>query len=243
LCEEAAHIADAIRRESIEEVGTGGAESEAAKNPNAAEPRMETALSRVRAGTPADVTAAAPQFKSYVRRSPYTYWRALRFGVLLVLVINVPAAAIPILLAVGGQWAWLIGGELAFVALVSVLAFRSRVGDKGATYAEEAFYRAYAADREMKLEEPLRFSATHAEAKLPFKPDRVLTGPLPNGPTNGSLVLVGDGTKRADRIAVVAGPNGPVAEAELHAEAPGISAKLLDSYAERLTKELAAHAK
>ena len=66
------------------------------------------------------------------------------------------------------------------------------------------------------------------------------TGPLPNGPTTGSLVLVGDGSKRDDRIAVVAGPSGPVAEAELRAEAPGISAKLLDSYTESLTKELAA---
>ena len=119
-------------------------------------------------------------------------------------------------------------------------AFRSRVKSCGTRYAEEAFYRAYAEARELRLEEPLHFAATHAEAKLPFKPDRVFTGPLPNGPTTGSLVLVGDGSKRDDRIAVVAGPSGPVAEAELRAEAPGISAKLLDSYTESLTKELAA---
>jgi hypothetical protein len=243
LCEEAGHIAAAIREESMEEVGTGGAEAEAAKDPDAADPRMEAALEDVNVGSPADVLAVGPRFKSHLRRSPYTYWRALRFGVLLTLALNVPAAAIPILLIVGKQYAVLAGIELFLIALISFFAFRSRVSTQGKKYAEEAFYRAYATDREMKLEEPLHFAATHAEAKLPFKPDRVLTGPLPGGPTNGSLVLVGDGTKRADRIAVLAGPNGPVAEAELHAEAPGISAKLLDSYAQRLAKELAAVAK
>jgi hypothetical protein len=240
LCEDAARIATAIREESVEEVGTGGAEAEAAKDPDAADPRMDAALGEVRIGSPANVLTAGPEFKSYLRRSPYTYWRALRFGLLLTLALNVPAAAIPILLIVGGQYAILAAIELFLIALISFFAFRSRVGSQGSKYAEEAFFRAYAAEREMKLEEPLHFAAAHAEAKLPFKPDRVLAGPLPGGPANGSLVLVGDGTKRSDRIAVVAGPNGPVAEAELQAEAPGISAKLLDSYAERLSKELTA---
>jgi hypothetical protein len=242
LCEDAAHLATALREESVEETETGGAEADAAKDPNAAEPRMETALGEVRA-TPADVLAATPAFRRYLRRSPYTYWRALRFALLLTLALNIPAAAIPILLAVNGKWAWLAGFELGLILLIACFAFRSRLGDKSRKYATEAFYRGYAAEREMKLEEPLHFAATHAEAKLPFKPDRVLTGPLPGGPTNGSLVLVGDGSKRADRIAVLAGPKGPLAEAELHAAAPGISAKLLDSYAKRLSGELAATVK
>lgn len=240
LCEEAAHIAGAIREESIEEVGTGGAETEAAKDPDAADPQMELALGRVQSGSPETVVAAGTEFKGYLRRLPYTYWRALRFGILLTLVLNIPAAAIPILLAVNGKWAWLAGFELILIALISLLAFRSRVGDQGQKYAAEAFFRAYAKDRELKLEEPLHFAATHAEAKLPFKPDRVLTGPLSGGLTNASLALVGDGSKRADRIAIVAGPNGPVAESELHAEAPGISAKLLDSYTANLAKQLSA---
>jgi hypothetical protein len=48
------------------------------------------------------------------------------------------------------------------------------------------------------------------------------------------MVLCGDGSKRSGRIAMVAGPKGPFADEELKAEASGISAKLLDSYAERL---------
>ncbi len=55
---------------------------------------------------------------------------------------------------------------------------------------------------------------------------------------SGSLALSGDGSKRSDRVAVIAGPRGPVAEAELQAEAPGLSATTLDGYAERLAKEV-----
>lgn len=239
VCEDAAHLASALREESLEEVGTSG-EAEAAKDPDAEDPRMEAALRDVDVAPPADVTAAVPAFQSHARTSAYTLFRALGFAVLLTLVINVPAVAVPIVLISEGAWVWLAGIEVGLILLIAFFAFRSRVKACGKKYAEEAFYRAYAAERELKLEEPLHFAASHVEAKLPFKPDRVFSGPLPGGPTNGSLVLAGDGSKRSDRIAVVAGPNGPVAEAELHAEAPGISAKLLDSYAERLAKELAA---
>jgi hypothetical protein len=241
VCEDAAHLASALREESLEEVGTGG-EAEAAKDPDAEDPRMEAALRDVAVAAPADVTAAVPAFTSHARSSPYTLFRALRFAVLLTLVLNVPAVAVPIILIGESQWVLLAAIEGALILLIFFFAFRSRVRACGTKYSEEAFYRAYAAERELKLEEPLHFAAGHVEAKLPFKPDRVFSGPLPGGPTNGSLVLAGDGTKRSDRIAVVAGPNGPVAEAELRAEAPGISAKLLDSYAERLAKELAAAA-
>jgi hypothetical protein len=88
----------------------------------------------------------------------------------------------------------------------------------------------------MRLEEPLRFAATHAEAKLPFRPDRVLTGPLPGG-GEGSFCIYGDGSKREDRVAVVAGPAGPVAESELEAEPQGLTTKDLDTYLEQLAGE------
>ncbi len=162
----------------------------------------------------------------------------MRFALLLTLALNIPGIALPIVFISEGLYLPLIVIEGTLILTTFFFSFRSRVRQAGRKYAEEAFYRAYAADRELKLEEPLHFAASHAEAKLPFKPDRVLEGPLPGG-TNGSLVLVGDGSKRSDRIAVVAGPRGPIAEAELQAEAPGLSAKLLDGYAERLEKELA----
>ena len=62
-CEEAAHLAGAIREESLEEVGTDGGEVEAAKDPGAADPRMEAALRSVAIEAPATPTAAEAAFK------------------------------------------------------------------------------------------------------------------------------------------------------------------------------------
>jgi hypothetical protein len=152
-----------------------------------------------------------------------------------VALVNIPA--VPILLAVAGAWLPLAAIELVAVAIFFFFfIFRKEVRQTGAGAAGEAFFRAYAKSRGMKLEEPLHFAATHAEAKLPWKPDRVLTGPLPGG-GEGSLCIHGDGSKRADRIAVVARSAGPVAESELEAEPKGLSAKDLDTYLQQLAGE------
>ena len=47
-------------------------------------------------------------------------------------------------------------------------------------------------------------------------------------------MVTGDGFKRGDSIALVAGPTGPVASADFDVSAPGASAKALDAYAARL---------
>jgi hypothetical protein len=129
--------------------------------------------------------------------------------------------------------------EIALIAIIFFFSFRSRIRKNSVRYAAEAFYRAYARDRELRLEEPLAFAAAHAEAELPFRPDRVFTGTLPGG-TQGSLIVSGDGSKRSDRIAVVAGANGPIAVAELESDKPVLSTEDLDVYAELLAGELAA---
>jgi hypothetical protein len=237
-CEDAAHLAGAIREESLEETETGGAEAEAAKDPDAVDPRMEKALQEVQLDAPADVKAADGAFRSYARSSAATFFGALRFALLLALVLNIPGIALPITFIAEGLYVPLAVIEGALIGVTFFFSFRSRVRKSGAKYAEEAFYRAYAAARELRLEEPLHFAATHAEAKLPFKPDRVLSGPLPGG-SSGSLALLGDGTKRSDRIAVVGGPKGPVAEAELKTDLPSLSAKDIDGYSQRLAAELA----
>lgn len=64
-----------------------------------------------------------------------------------------------------------------------------------------------------------------------------MSGPLPGG-GEGSLALSRDGSKRSDRVAVVGGPAGPVAESELESEAPGLSAKDLDTDLEQLAGEV-----
>jgi hypothetical protein len=59
-----------------------------------------------------------------------------------------------------------------------------------------------------------------------------MTGIL--GGVDSSLMLTGDGLRRGDSIALVAGPTGPVASAELELSAPGASAKALDAYVEQI---------
>lgn len=237
LCADVAHLAGAIREESLEEVGTGG-ESEAARDVRFADPETEAALEEVPVPSPADVTAARAEFASHLRGSGSTLFRALRSGVLWALLFNVPAVAIPIVLIANGLYVPLAIFEAVLVLLIATFSYRSRVRNGAEKFAAEAFYRAYAADRELSMVEPLGFLATHAEAKLGFKPDRVFTGVLPGG-MNGALALAGNGSKRSDRIAAIAGPRGPVAEAELQAEEPGLSATVLDDYARRLSAEVA----
>jgi hypothetical protein len=238
VCEEAAHLVGALREESLEEVGSDGGKSDAARDPDANDPRLEAALARVRTGSPADILAARGAFSAYLLRSPATIWGALRFALALALLLNVPGVALPITLIAEHQYALLAAIEIAVVALVFFFSFRSRIRKNSVRYAAEAFFRAYARDRKLRLEEPLPFAAAHAEAKLPFKPDRVFTGTLPGG-ADGSLILSGDGSKRSDRIAVVAGPNGPLAEAELESDTPVLSSEDLDVYAELLVGEIA----
>jgi hypothetical protein len=235
LCEEAAHLTAAIRSESEEESDTGGAESHAAKDPKALDPEMEAALAAVTVPPPTSTVSATSSFAHHLR-SPATFFWALGKAMLIALVLNIPGIAIPILLIVAGNYALLAAIEAVLIGVLVFFIFRKRVREGSKQYASEAFFRAYASSRGMTLEEPLHFAATHAEAKLPFRPDHVLAGPLPGG-GEGCLCILGSGDKRADRIAVVAGPSGPVAESELEAEPQGLSTKDLDTYLEQLAGE------
>jgi hypothetical protein len=234
LCADAAHLTAAIRGESVEEEGSAGAAGAAAKDPNAHDPRVEAALRRVPVDPPADINAAKATFRGHVARSPETIWRCFRYAVAIAAILNVPAAAALILLALAGAWAVLVGIEVLLVAIIFFFVFRKEVRQTAEGSATEAFYRAYAKSRGLKLEEPLHFAATHAEAKLPWKPDRVLVGSL-GGHAEAALCILGDGSKRSDHIAFVAGPAGPVKESELEAGPNGLAAKDLDAYVGRLT--------
>lgn len=222
LCEEAAHLAGAIRAESEEEIDSGGAEAQAAKDPKATDPRVEAALRESPVEAPETILAADHEFRAHLARSPRTWWRSLGYSIAIVLIINVPAVALPIVMIANGAYLALAIMEAAFLLIAFFFIFRKEVRRTAGKAAAEAFFRGYAASRGMALEEPLHFSATHAEAKLPFRPDHVLSGALPGG-GEGCLCVLGDGGKRSDRIAVVAGPAGPVAESELEAEPQGLS--------------------
>jgi hypothetical protein len=237
LCGDLAHLAGAIRKESLEEVESGSAAAAAAKDA-AADPAMEAALAKVKlAESPASVVAAKPAFRSYVMKRPSEWLKAIFTAILITLVINIPAIAIPILLIVAKNWALLVAFEVLILVVVAYFAIRGRFRDESKQYAEEAFFRGYAADRRLKLTPPLSFSATHAEAGVGFKPDRVFEGQLSGG-TGGALAFCGDGTDRESRIAVVRGPKGPVASAELRSSPEGLSAKDLDDFSARLAQQL-----
>jgi len=236
LCEEAAHLTEAIAAESDEDSNTGVAAGDAAKDPDANDPRMEEALRAIAVDPPESIGAAERVFRRHLARSPRTLIRALSYATAITLLLNIPGAAIPILLAAAGSWGALAAIEGGLIAIFAFFVFRKDLRASGRKYAAEAFWRNYAERRGMKLEEPLRFAATHADAKLPFRPDRVLTGPLPGG-GEGSFCIYGDGSKRADRVAVVAGPAGPVAESELEAEPQGLTTKDLGTYLEQLAGE------
>jgi hypothetical protein len=237
LCEDAAHLAAAIREEAQEAVDTGGAEANAAKDPDASDAKMEAALARVELDPPAHLHDAEPAFRGDARGTFGTILYALGGAIGLVLVLNIPGVALPIVLSVAGEFVLLAAIEAALILIAFTFIFRSQRRSRGRKYAEEAFFRGYARSRGLTLEEPLRFLATHSDAGLPFKPDRVMSGPLPGG-GEGSLALMGDGLKRSDRIAVVGGPGGPVAESELESEAPGLAAKDLDVYLGQLAGEM-----
>ncbi len=236
LCEEAAHLTAAIAAESDEDSNSGMAGSNAAKDPKANDPRMEEALRAIAIDPPESIGAAEPVFRRHLARSPATFIHALSYAIAITLLLNIPGAALPIVLGVQGAWTALAAIELGLVLIFAFFIYRKDLRGWSRKYAVEAFWRSYAKSRGLKLEEPLRFAATHAEAKLPFRPDRVLTGPLPGG-VEGSFCILGDGSKRADRVAVVAGPAGPVAESKLEAEPQGLTTKDLDTYLEQLAGE------
>ena len=239
LCADLAKLAGAVREESREEAESGDT-SEAAKDTTTDDPAMERALAAVKLdGSPAAVSTAVPAYRRHLMRRPIEWIKAIGAAILITLVINIPAAAIPILLAVNGALVWLVAFEALIFFVVAYFAIRGRFRDLSKQYAQEAFYRAYAADRHLQLTPPLSFSAAHAEAGVGFKPDRVFQGRLPGG-ADGALAFRGDGTTRESQIAIVTGPKGPVASAELRSSPGGLSAKDLDDFSARLGQQLAA---
>jgi hypothetical protein len=239
LCEDTAFLAGAVRAESIESSESGTTASAAAHHEQTDEDVwMENALAAVElAKPPGDVAEAAPAFAGVIRRNPATLVYLLWISLVVALAINVPAIVIPILLVSGREFGLLIGVEAALLVLVYFFVARSHVRKNSARAAAEAYFRSYAERHTMTLEDPLAFSATHAEAKLPFAPERVLTGVFADV-GEASLFWKGDGSKREDRIGLVAGPRGPVASAELRAEPPGLGDEELDAYAASLAAEL-----
>jgi hypothetical protein len=239
LCEDGAHLAAALREESLEEVDSGEAARTAAKQkPDPKQVLVEALLPYVKfERPPADVAEARPRFRELVVRHPSTYFIGLFMTVVWMLAINVIGGGIfGLLLNLPNPGRAVLIFELSLFLIIGFLSIRHEINERSQRLAREAFWREYARARGLRAEQPGLFAATHAKAQLPGSPARVFSGRF--GDAAGSLMVTGDGLKRGDSIALVAGPTGPVASADFDVSAPGASLSALDSYTARLVGEL-----
>jgi hypothetical protein len=200
---------------------------------------MEAALADVHVDeSPPDISAARGAYAGWLLRYPAFWAKYLAAALGITLAVNIPLLAVTVNLVNNKSYGELAGIEAVVFVLMALWAIRYVLRDFSSWYANEAFFRGYARDRHLELAGPLGFAAAHAEANLPFDPERVFSGDLPGG-AHGALVLCGDGTSRESKIAIVTGPKGPVASSELRASASGLSAKDLDDFSARLSSELA----
>lgn len=243
LCADAAHIATTVREECLEEVETGEAKRSAAKSQSREKARdrlVDTLISRTTfANPPADVGSTRPQFREQLLRHPSTYVIALWMTLAIMLAVNIVGAGIyGLLLNLGNPGRAVIVYQVILFAIVAPLVLRSQVNGLSAELASRGFWREYMRTRQLTEEDPSLFAATHAKADLPGAPKRVMSGLL--GGVDGALMLTGDGDKRGDVIALVAGETGPTAAASFDVSAPGPSTAALDGYVTRLASELRA---
>jgi hypothetical protein len=241
LCDDTAHIAAIVREECLEEVELGEAKRSAAKPTERAGTKDKLAaliLERTTfANPPTDVASARPQFHDVVVRHPSTYFIALTMTLLIMLGVNIIGGGIyGLLLNLGNPGQAVIIYQVILFVIIFPLTLRSQINGITERLSTQGFWREYASSHHLTEEEPTTFAATHAKANLPGAPTRVLTGEL--GGVQGSLMLTGDGDKRGDVIAIVAGETGPVASAAFDVSAPGPSTAALDSYVERLAGEI-----
>jgi hypothetical protein len=239
LCTDAVHLASAVREESLEEVDSGQASRTAAKSEEDAEKKLVLSLLPLVKfeSPPKDVAAAAPQFHSIVVRHPSTYFVAAFMTIAIALGVNIIGGGIfGLLLNLPNPGRAVLIFEAIVLVVVGWFTFRHQVRSRTAMLSTEAFWAEYARSHGLRSEDPLRFAATHAKAELPGTPVRVMSGRF--GSVEGALMLTGDGFKRGDSIALVAGETGPVASADFEVSAPGVSAGALDSYAAKLAGEL-----
>lgn len=264
LCNEAAYIARALEKESQEATDSGSAAIQGARS-KAPDPDTEEAIATVVGDqVPDHVGAMKTPFTRYLRRQPESY-----LSVSSLVAALLPAALISGFVFLGDvdsrhhhhrhhphhhhytSTFFSKGGLLhphpsafVFAGLVLLCCYAviqaARIRQQAKELDRTAFYRGFARSRGLEMEDPLRFAATHAEAKVPFEPNWVLAGDLPGG-GSGALAVKGDGSGRKDRIAVVAGPDGPFAWSQLATKTGSKTLSLadLDLYVDWLSKQLA----
>ena len=240
LCTDAAHIATTIREECLEEVEGGEAKRTAARaaEPTGRDKVVSAVLARTTFDTPpADVTSTLDQFRQVVTRIPGTYLSAFFKTLLWMLAVNIIGGGIyGLLLNLPNPGTAVLVYQGILFVIIGFFVLRSTINGTSKQLASEAFWQQYANRRGLTFESPSEFAATHAKAELPGNPVRVMTGTFDG--IQGSLLVTGDGLKRGDSIALVAGESGPTATADFDVSAPGPSATALDRFAADLVLDL-----
>jgi hypothetical protein len=240
LCTDAAHIATTIRDECLEEVESGEARRTAAaeKEPTGRDKVVAAVLARTTFDhPPADVEATRAQFREQVVKIPGTYLSAFFKTLLWMVGVNIIGGGLyGLLLNLPNPGMAVLVYQAILFVVIGFFVLRSQINGTAKQLATEGFWQQYAKARGLRFEEPSEFAATHAKAELPGTPLRVMTGTFDGVP--GSLMVTGDGLKRGDSIALVAGESGPTATAEFDVSAPGPSAQALDQYAADLVLDL-----
>lgn len=238
LCEDAARIAREIREESLQEVEMGG--GSVAK----AQPRTNRASFALRTVETVQLDAAPPNvestlglFQAEVRFKPRLIVGTIQGVLLIMLAINIIGGGIyGLLLTVGDPLKNVLLYQVLLFVIVGFFRFRFVVNDVAKTAAAEAFWQGYERENQLTEADPIQFSAQHAQAGLPGKPLRVLEGRF--GGSHGFVMITGDGRERGHKIALVRGPQGPTAVADLNVSAPGISTAALNEHIATLLLDL-----
>jgi len=241
LCDDTAHIAGRIREECLEEVELGQAKRTAAK-PTKRQTATDKLAAAILEGTtfakpPTDVASTRPQFRDHIVRHPSTYLTSLWFTLWIMLAINIIGGGIyGLLLNLGNPGQAVIIYQVILFAIVFPLVLRRRINGLSERLSTQGFWREWARTHDLTEEEPTTFAATHAKANLPGAPMRVYSGGF--GGVQGWLMFTGEGDKRGDVIALVAGEQGPTAAEPFDVSAPGPSTAALDGYVTQLAAKL-----
>ena len=253
LCDDAAKIAERLRKEALEEEGRLEAGSAALPDRpgESLAARIEAGLPEVKwEQPPADTATAIKAYRgtSMRRWQPWAWGAATLLGML----------ALGGLLLVGDQG---FGGLLMLVSpFVAYGTWKTIVDDRAKALGKAAFARGYARSRSLSEENPRLFQARNMRLRIPGKVETALAGDLPGSGRPGALLFTSaksGKTTAAHDVVVLEGAGGielPKDEKELklvrHEDTVAIhrksrgdtkrSAEDLDALLERVTALAAA---
>lgn len=238
LCSDAARIATEIRSEALEEVESGGGSVAKAAAPDLRSRTAAALVPRLAGdGAAANVESEIGPAQRLARTSRGAIVNTISGTLAIMIGVNIIGGGIyGLLLTVGDPLTNVLLYQALLLVVIGLLRYRYVTRDVAKKAAAEAFWQGYERANCLREVEPLRFSAEHAEAGLPGKPIRVLEGQI--GGAHGFLMLTGEGRERGDKIALVRGPKGPTAVADLNVSAPGMSTAALDEHIATLLLDL-----